>query len=58
MGCDTVHLVTSSVNKDSIAFHVRIGFQIENGDSVSDGVSVHSNYDGPGEDRVLFIKKI
>ena len=57
-GCDAVHLVTSPVNKNSIAFHTRIGFQIENGDCLLDSVSVHSNYDGPGEDRVLFIKKI
>jgi ribosomal protein S18 acetylase RimI-like enzyme len=56
--CDTVHLVTSPVNKNSIAFHTRIGFQIEDGDGVVEGVSIHRDYDGFGEDRVLFVKEI
>ena len=56
--CDTVHLVTSPVNKNSIAFHTRIGFQIEDGDGTVEGVSIHRNYDGLGEDRVLFAKQI
>lgn len=58
LGCDTAHLVTSPVNKNSIAFHTRIGFQIEEGDCNVDGISTHKDYDGPGEDRVLFVKKI
>lgn len=58
LGCDTVHLVTSPVNKNSIAFHTRIGFQIEEGDCSVDGISTHKGYDGPGEDRVLFVKRI
>lgn len=57
IGCDTIHLVTSPVNKNSIAFHTRIGFQIEEGDYSVDGISAHKDYDGPGQDRVLFIKK-
>jgi N-acetylglutamate synthase-like GNAT family acetyltransferase len=56
--CDTVHLVTSPINKNSIAFHTRIGFQIEEGDDVVEGVSIHRDYDGLGEDRVLFVKRI
>jgi len=30
-GCKTVHCVTSQVNKGSINFHIRMGFQIEKG---------------------------
>lgn len=56
--CDTVHLVTSPVNLNSIAFHTRIGFQAEEGDCIVNGVPVHKNYDGLGEDRVVFVKKI
>ncbi len=57
-GCDSVHLVTSPVNKKSIAFHMHIGFQIVEGDCIVDGVSVNTDYDGPGEDRVAFVQKI
>lgn len=57
-GCKIVRCVTSPVNKTSIAFHTRIGFQIENGDSEVDGVPVTANYDGIGEDRVLFLKTL
>lgn len=55
-GCKTVHCVTSPVNKGSIAFHTRMGFESVPGDGVVDGVNVHTDYDGRGEDRVLFKK--
>ncbi|EOV9527725.1 N-acetyltransferase family protein [Bacillus cytotoxicus] len=54
----TVKAVTSLVNKKSIQFHQEFGFEIEAGDSEVDGVSVHTNYDGNGESRVLFVKKV
>jgi GNAT superfamily N-acetyltransferase len=57
-GCDTVQLVTSPVNKNSIAFHTHIGFQIEAGTCNVDGVAINTNYDGPGEDRVLLVKTL
>ncbi len=57
-GKTLVRCVTSPVNKPSIAFHLRMGFEIEAGDAVGDGVSVHTNYDGKGESRVLFVKKM
>lgn len=57
-GCDTIRCVTSPVNKGSIAFHQRMGFQIEPGDDVIDGIQVASNYDGKGNSRVLFVKKL
>lgn len=57
-GCDVVYLVTSPVNKNSIAFHTHIGFQIEDGNCNVDGVAVNTNYDGPGEDRVVLVKTL
>ncbi|MBG9734918.1 GNAT family N-acetyltransferase [Paenibacillus alvei] len=56
--CDTVRCVTSPVNATSIAFHRRMGFQIEEGDSEVNGIPVHTNYDGRGGSRVLFVKPI
>jgi len=57
-GCRIVRSVTSPVNKGSIAFHLRMGFRIVPGDAVTEGISVTKNYDGDGEDRVLFEKLI
>jgi ribosomal protein S18 acetylase RimI-like enzyme len=57
-GCQLVRCVTSPVNRTSIAFHTRMGFEIESGDRVIDGISVFSNYDGKGNDRVLFVKHL
>ncbi|QDP42247.1 GNAT family N-acetyltransferase [Radiobacillus deserti] len=55
---NVVRAVTSPVNKVSIAYHTKMGFNIDNGDKVVDGVSVFSDYDGPNQDRVLFVKRI
>lgn len=57
-GCDEVHCVTSPVNKGSIAFHTRMGFEKETGDAVVDGVPVKLDYDGEGQGRVVFVKKL
>jgi ribosomal protein S18 acetylase RimI-like enzyme len=57
-GCEVVKCVTSPVNKGSMAYHTKMGFEIEKGDKVVDGVPVVSDYDGRGGDRVLFVKKI
>lgn len=57
-GCNVVRCVTSPVNKTSIAFHTRMGFQILKGTGEVDGVPVTINYDGIGQDRVLFIKEL
>jgi ribosomal protein S18 acetylase RimI-like enzyme len=54
----TVRCVTAPVNKTSIAFHQRMGFEIDPGDVTVDGISAHSNYDGQGESRVLFVKRV
>ncbi len=57
-GCRLVKCVTSTVNKTSIAFHIALGFQVEPGDAQIDGMTCHSDYDGPGEHRVLFVKSV
>jgi predicted GNAT superfamily acetyltransferase len=57
-GCTEVRCVTSPVNKGSIAFHIRMGFQIEPGDAEVDGVQVTTNYDGRGNSRVRFVRRI
>lgn len=57
-GIRTVRCVTSPVNKASIAFHRSLGFSIKEGGKLMDGVSVFEDYDGPGEDRVLFYKDL
>ncbi|MFH0799376.1 MAG: GNAT family N-acetyltransferase [Pseudomonadota bacterium] len=56
LGCRTVRCVTSPVNKDSISFHRRMGFSIEDSDKFVDGITVVEGYDGKGEGRVLFTK--
>ncbi|MFD7506492.1 GNAT family N-acetyltransferase [Streptomyces sp. NPDC059850] len=50
--------ITSPMNAGSIAFHRAMGFSLEKGDREDDGLSVHTSYDGPGQDRVCFYKKI
>ena len=57
-GCHTVRCITSPVNKGSIHFHGKMGFEVEAGDKVVDGVWVTTNYDGHGNDRVQFVKRI
>lgn len=41
--------VTSPANEASVAFHKALGFEVER---------VARDYDGPGEDRVLFVKRL
>ncbi|MGM7636252.1 GNAT family N-acetyltransferase [Bacillus sp. Hm123] len=53
-----VRCVTSPVNKASISYHTKMGFEVEEGDKKVDGVSVNIDYDGPNQDRVLFVKQL
>lgn len=46
-GRTRVRCVTSPGNEESVAFHEALGFEAER---------VARDYDGPGEDRVLFVK--
>jgi ribosomal protein S18 acetylase RimI-like enzyme len=48
-GRTRVRCVTSPVNTPSVAFHEALGFDVE---------KVARDYDGPGEDRVLFVKRL
>jgi ribosomal protein S18 acetylase RimI-like enzyme len=48
-GRTRVTCVTSPVNEGSVAFHEALGFTSER---------VAHDYDGPGEDRVLFVKAL
>lgn len=57
-GRSIIRCVTSPINKVSIAYHIKMGFRIENGDMAVDDVSVFANYDGHKRDRVLFVKHL
>ncbi|MBB5857475.1 GNAT family N-acetyltransferase [Amycolatopsis umgeniensis] len=57
-GRTEVRAITSPGNAGSIAFHRAMGFTLEAGDRVVDGLSLHSDYDGPGQDRVCFYRRI
>ena len=57
-GCERMHCITSPVNRASISFHTEMGFGIELGDREVDGVSVHSDYDGDGKEKVVLVKAL
>lgn len=48
-GRSLVRSVTSPANESSVAFHEALGFEVER---------LVRDYDGPGEDRVLFVKRL
>ena len=48
-GRTVVRCVTSPLNERSVAFHESLGFEVER---------VVGDYDGPGEDRVLLVKRL
>jgi ribosomal protein S18 acetylase RimI-like enzyme len=49
VGRTTVRCVTSPANAESVAFHEALGFSVDR---------VAKDYDGPGEDRVLLVKRL
>lgn len=53
-----VRCVTSPVNQNSIAYHLRMGFKAEPSKTQANGVPYHADYDGIGEHRVLFVKHL
>ena len=55
-GCREVFCVTSPINRGSIAFHTRIGFEVLPGNREADGVPYTTDYDGPGNHLVRFRK--
>ena len=48
-GRSVVRCVTSPTNQSSVAFHEALGFKADR---------VVEDYDGPGEDRVLLVKRL
>jgi GNAT superfamily N-acetyltransferase len=56
--CRLVRAVTAPINRNSIRFHQRMGFDIEPGDAEIDGIPVAVGYDGDGHDRVRFTKTL
>jgi len=48
-GRTIIKCVTSPANADSVAFHEALGFVVDR---------VAKDYDGPGEDRVLLVKRL
>jgi ribosomal protein S18 acetylase RimI-like enzyme len=48
-GRSLVRCVTAPANRDSVSFHEALGFEVDR---------VAKNYDGPGEDRVLLVKRL
>ncbi|WP_340682818.1 GNAT family N-acetyltransferase [Amycolatopsis coloradensis] len=57
-GRTEVRAITSPGNAGSIAFHRAMGFALEPGDREVGGLPVHNDYDGPGQDRVCFFRRI
>lgn len=57
-GRSIVKSCTSPVNKLSIKFHQKMGFEIEPGDAIIDDVAVTSDYLGKDGSKVLFKKTI
>ncbi|MEB2528658.1 GNAT family N-acetyltransferase [Kocuria rosea] len=57
-GASTIRCITSPGNVTSIAFHTGMGFDLEPGDVVRDGLPIHLDYDGPGLDRVSFVRDL
>jgi ribosomal protein S18 acetylase RimI-like enzyme len=58
LGRDRVKCVTSPINQDSIAYHLRMGFEAEPSETQENGMPYHADYDGIGEHRVLFVKHL
>ncbi|MFZ5502956.1 MAG: GNAT family N-acetyltransferase [Pseudomonadota bacterium] len=58
LGCSVVRCITSPVNKESVSFHLRMSFSMEPSEKIAEGIPVSESYDGRGEDRVLFYKKL
>lgn len=57
-GRTMVKAITSPNNRGSIEYHTALGFELLPGDTEVDGLPVHTDYDGPAEDRVCFVRRI
>jgi ribosomal protein S18 acetylase RimI-like enzyme len=57
-GCTAASCTCNPANSASIAFHRRMGFEIEEGDGQVEGLSVTLGYAGRGQHRVLLRKDL
>jgi GNAT superfamily N-acetyltransferase len=55
--CTAIKAITTPHNKDSIAFHRALGFELL-GKPNREGLPMVENYSGLGQDRVVFLKNI
>jgi len=56
-GCKYYKAITTEGNESSIRLHIELGFEFL-GEPNERGVPVVKNYAGPGEDRVVFRKRL
>ena len=57
-GCTRLYAETGAWNAESIAFHRTVGFVLEPGDEVVDGLPVHHDAAGVGADFVVMVKPL
>jgi GNAT superfamily N-acetyltransferase len=56
-GCREIKAITTPTNSGSIAFHRGIGMELV-GVPNEEGIPVVKDYSGPGQDRIVFRKRI
>ena len=59
-GVRRVTAVTWPGNRQSVAFHRAIGFRVEDGPGAQNlyGTPAYADYDGDGDDRVVFVRDL
>ena len=59
-GARRVTAVTWPGNRLSVDFHRAMGFRVDDGPGTTSiyGTPAHPDYDGPGDDRVVFIREV
>jgi N-acetylglutamate synthase-like GNAT family acetyltransferase len=57
-GCTRLYAETGAWNKDSIAFHRSIGFELQPGDAIVDDLPVHHDAAGVGFEFVVMVKPL
>jgi GNAT superfamily N-acetyltransferase len=58
LGCTAVTCITAPVNRESIAFHERLGFALVEGNAVEQGIPVHRDREGPGTAHVVMRREL
>jgi len=57
-GAVALRAITTPGNAGSVAFHRRLGFELVDGGSREEGVPVVPDYAGPGQPRVVLVKRL